>query len=170
MSKDVPEIAVTGSGWMGRGVGSIWTLVRNVFSGVNNEIQIAAYTISESDGEFFELLDDALARKTRVMLIVNRFFDQDPNVRDRLVALSKKHSNFILKNFEPDDSREDLHAKLIVIDHSVALVGSANLTWKGMVMNHEIMVRLTGESAQTVGKLIDRLSKYSYCKPVDGKR
>jgi len=166
VSKNEPEIAVTGNGWMGKGVGSIWSLVKDAFSKVNNEIQIAAFAITESRGEFFELLGDALARKTRVLMIVNRFYDQDLAVRQKLAELEEKYDNFILKNFEPDDSREDLHAKLIVIDHSIALVGSANLTWKGLVMNHEIMIKLTGSAAQAIGGLIDRLSKHPACKPV----
>ena len=90
----------------------------------------------------------------------------DENVKVKLVELASKYKNFILMNFQPEDGREDLHAKLIVIDHKTALVGSANLTFKGMVMNHELTVKLTGHAAQTVGSLIDRLSKHPECKRI----
>jgi len=166
VTDDELEIAVTGNGWMGQGIGSIKSLLKNVFSNVNNEIQIATYSITESTGEFFEMLDNELARKTRVMMIVNRFDNQKENIKVKLVGLASKYQNFILMNFQPKDGREDLHAKLIVIDHKTALVGSANLTFKGMVMNHELTVKLTGHAAQTVGSLIDRLSKHPECKRI----
>lgn len=160
------EIAVTGNAWLGKGVGSIWTMIRKTFDPVPDNIKIAAYAVTESDGEFFELLDDVLTRKAKVTMIVNRFYKQNASAQKKLIELQEDHKdNFVLLNFDPQDGREDLHAKLIVADQ-VALVGSANLTWKGMVMNHELMVRLTGEPAHSVGELIHKLSKHPECKQV----
>ena len=65
MIDDELEIAVTGNDWMGQGIGSIKSLLKNVFSNVNNEIQIATYSITESTGEFFEMLDNELAKKNK---------------------------------------------------------------------------------------------------------
>ena len=161
------EIAVTGSGWIGQGTGSIKSLLKDVFSNVDNEIQIATYSITESRGEFFEMLDNELARKTRVLMIVNKLYEQDKNATTKLVSLASRYPNFVLMNFQPEDDREDLHAKIIVIDHKTALVGSANLTFKGMVMNHELMVKFKGEPAHTVGSLVDRLSKHPECKRIN---
>lgn len=96
--------------------------------------------------------------------LINRFSSQPESVQERLLKLADKYRNLVLRDFNPDDNREDLHAKLIVIDHSTALVGSANLTWKGMVMNHELMVKLSGKSANAIGELLDRLSKS--CTPI----
>lgn len=166
MTDDEIEIAVTGNGWIGQGIGSIKSSLKDIFSNVNNEIQIATYSITENTGEFFEMLDNELARKTRVLMIVNRFYDQNKNVKMLLNELAVKYKNFILMNFEPEDKREDLHAKLIVIDHQTALVGSANLTFRGMIMNHELAVKITGDAAQTVGALIDRLSKHPECNRI----
>lgn len=161
------EIAVTGNRWMGKGTGSIWTLVKEAFSKATNEIQIATYAITESSAGFFDLLDDALARRTRVTMIINRFSSQPESVQERLLELAEKYNNLVLRDFNPEDRREDLHAKLIVIDHSIALAGSANLTWKGMVMNHELMVKLSGKSANAIGELLDRLAKS--CTPIPTK-
>jgi len=160
-----PKIAVTGNRWMGKGTGSIWTLVREAFSEATNEIQIATYAITESSGGFFDLLENALARRTRITMVINRFSSQSETVQERLLALADKYKNLILKDFNPEDTREDLHAKLIVIDHVIALVGSANLTWKGMVMNHELMIKMTGHAANSIGELIDRLSKHCETLP-----
>jgi len=166
IDSEEPEIAVTGNAWLGKGIGSIWTMVRNSFNPIPNNIKIAAYAVTEGDGEFFELLDNVLTRKANVTMIINRFYNQDEPAREKLLKLQEEHmDNFVLLNFDPEDKREDLHAKIIVADQ-VALVGSANLTWKGMVMNHELMVRLTGEPANSVAELIHKLSKHPECKPV----
>lgn len=158
-----PEIAVTGDFWLGKGLRSIWSLVKDTFSKAESEIQIAAYAIGENSDEyeFFELLKGVLARGISVLLIVNRFGTQRESVRRALVELADKYRNLVLKDFSPQDRREDLHAKLLVIDHSTALIGSANLSFKGMVANHEVMVRLSGKTAHSLGELLDRLSKNS---------
>lgn len=161
------EIAVTGSGWIGQGIGSIKSSLKDAFSNVENEIQIATYSITESHGRFFAMLDDQLARKTRVLMIVNRLYGQNKKATAKLVSLASEYPNFVLMNFQPVDDREDLHAKIVVIDHKTALVGSANLTFKGMVMNHELMVKFKGESAHVVGSLVDRLSKHPECKRIN---
>jgi len=165
---DEIQIAVTGDKWMGKGIGSISTLIQETLEKDINEIQIVTYSVSENSTEFFEHLDNLLVRKTKVMMIVNRFSKQPAEVQKILLDLVGNYDNFILKDFNPEDRREDLHAKLIVIDHSIALVGSANLTWKGMVSNHEIMVKLTGNTASVVGDLVDRLSRN--CENISGNR
>jgi len=150
-------IAATGSAWTGKGVRSIWSLIRESFISAKREIIIAAYSLSESP-DFYKILDDCLIRGIRILLIVNRFDFQPAGVKNSLISLGNKYNNFILKDFNPADRREDLHAKIVVIDHSVALIGSANPTWKGMIMNHEIMVRISGRRAAEIAELVDRLS------------
>jgi phosphatidylserine/phosphatidylglycerophosphate/cardiolipin synthase-like enzyme len=158
-----PEVAVTGNFWLGRGLSSIWSLVRDSISRAESEIQIAAYAIGENSDEyeFFELLRGVLARGIRVLMIVNRFSNQREPVRKTLLEFASKYNSFVLKDFNPQDTREDLHAKLIVVDHTTALVGSANLSFKGMVANHELMVRLLGKTAYFIGELLDKLSANS---------
>ena len=82
-----------------------------------------------------------------MLMVVNRFANQRESVRKSLLELARKYNTFVIKSFNPQDKREDLHAKLIVIDHSAALVGSANLSFKGMVANHEVMVKMSGKMA-----------------------
>lgn len=165
-----PEVAVTGDFWLGRGLRSIWTVVKDSISKADNEIQIAAYAIGENSDEyeFLALLKGALARGIRVLMIVNRFDYQRESVQNALLELAGKYPNFALKSFKPHDKREDLHAKLIVIDHATALVGSANLSFKGMVANHEVLVKLSGKTAYSVGELLDRLTANS--ESIEGGR
>jgi phosphatidylserine/phosphatidylglycerophosphate/cardiolipin synthase-like enzyme len=161
------EIAVTGRAWMGKGVGSIWTMIEENVLQATDEILSAAYAISKNSPELFDLIEKVLVKGIRVVLIVNRFGSQPDIVRERLLGLNKRFKDFILKDFSPQSTSEDLHAKLLVIDHSVALVGSANLTWKGMILNHELMVRISGKSASEIGKLVDRLSASEDTRPME---
>ncbi len=94
---DEIEIAVTGSYWMGRGTGSIWSLVHDSFTKAVDEILITAYTISSETKEFFNLLDNTLARGVRITIIINRFSTQPNIVQRRILNLSRKHKHFILK-------------------------------------------------------------------------
>jgi phosphatidylserine/phosphatidylglycerophosphate/cardiolipin synthase-like enzyme len=163
LSDSGPEVAVTGDFWLGRGMSSIWSMVKDSMSKAENEIQIAAYAIGENSDEyeFFELLKEVLVRGVRVLIIVNRFANQRESVQKILLGLASKYRSFVIKDFNPHDKREDLHAKLIVIDHTTALVGSANLSFKGMVANHELMLRVSGKTAYSIGELLDRLSANS---------
>lgn len=64
---------------------------------------------------------------------------------------------FEVLDFRPEHRFEDLHAKIIVVDREDALVGSANLTWKGLVGNHELAIVISGKTASSIGTLLDKL-------------
>lgn len=51
-----------------------------------------------------------------------------------------------------------LHAKVLVADRKSAVVGSANLSWGGMVTNNEVALLVQDNSAWTLASLIDRLA------------
>ena len=121
------KLAVTGSSWMKRGVGSIQSLMRETLSKAKDEVLIAAYSIS-ANKEFLQMLEDLLIRGIRVSIIANKFNNQHKSVQKILKKMGSKYNKFILFSFEPADDFEDLHAKLIVVDHSSALVGSANIS------------------------------------------
>lgn len=152
------KIAVTGDSWMRRGTGSIESLIRDSFSKANDEVLIAAYSVSDNR-DFIKMLEDLLVRGIRVAMIINRFYKQDAGTQKTLKELCKKYKNMLIFNFEPASELEDLHAKLIVIDHSYALVGSANLSGRGFFRNHELMVQLSGKAASEIGFLIDTLRR-----------
>jgi phosphatidylserine/phosphatidylglycerophosphate/cardiolipin synthase-like enzyme len=158
-NSDSFDVSVTGKCWMGERIGSISAMVQEALSKAQNEIQITAYSISDNAIDFFYVLEKILSRRIRVLLIVNRFQNQSYFVKKKLLELNNRFKKeLILKDFAPVNEAEDLHAKLVVIDHTVALIGSANLTWKGMILNHEIMVKVTGRSGWQIGNLIDKLS------------
>jgi len=51
----------------------------------------------------------------------------------------------------------DLHAKVIVIDRRLALVGSSNLSRRGLLTNHELALVVEGPAVAEIGRAMDRL-------------
>ena len=164
------ELAVSGSAWLGKGDISIWTMIEECVSAAEEEISIAAYSVSENSYMIFDLIEKVLQRGLRVLILINRLNSQPPVVKSRLISLNDNFLNLKLLSFEPSNKAEDLHAKIIVIDRSIALIGSANLTWKGLVNNHEIMLRFNGNTAWKLGNLIDRLSSNTSAKLLNKKQ
>jgi cardiolipin synthase len=163
---DKVTIVVTGLAWMGHGIGSIYTTIEELLTSACDEVQIAAYGITAGAKEFIELIAGCLSRGLIVTLIVNKFGNQPKEIQTTIGELAQRYPHFTLLEFKPMEKNEDLHAKLIVVDRSRALIGSPNLTWKGLVSNHELAVLVDGPAAGTVASLLDLLAKDSRTRPV----
>lgn len=156
------SISVTGDLWLGKkNIDSILNTLRTVLSAADHSVKMTAYSLTYST-EFFDPLEDVLKKGIPVTLLINRYEKKDFNgVRSLVSRLIRDYPNFVVKDFNPDDG--DLHAKIVVIDHQLencqALIGSANLSWRAIARNHEILIKLTGESAETVGDLFELISK-----------
>ncbi len=156
------NISVTGDLWLGKkNIDSILNTLRTVLCDAEHSVKMTAYSLTYST-EFFELLESILKKGIPVTLIINRYAKEDfDGVRNLVSRLIRNYPNFIVKDFNPDDG--DLHAKIVVIDHQLdncqALIGSANLSWRAIAKNHELLIKLTGESAETVGDLFDLISQ-----------
>jgi cardiolipin synthase len=152
-------IVVTGLAWMGHGIRSIDSTIEEMLTEASDEIQVATYTITKGAKGFIQLLSDCLNRGVRVTLILNRFGEQPRETQTAVAQLARQFPHFRLFEFNPEDKMEDLHAKLVVVDRSIALVGSSNLSWKGLTLNHELALLIKGPAAAKVGNLIDILGK-----------
>jgi phosphatidylserine/phosphatidylglycerophosphate/cardiolipin synthase-like enzyme len=150
-------IAVTGTAWMGGGVGSVQSAMEELLNKAEIEIQIAVYEMTAGATEFLNRLRACLATGVRVTMIINRYDDKPLSIRQRLEDMARRFPYFEILNFQPESSSEDLHAKILVVDRCKALVGSANLTWKGLVGNHELAVVVSGSVASKIAELVDRL-------------
>lgn len=154
-------VVVTGSAWMGKGIGSVESAIEDILHRAKEEIQVAAYQITEGGHPFLRLIEGSLSRGVRVTLIINKFRSQPLVVQKELDRLAVRFPHFTQIDFDPENRKQDLHAKIIVVDRSIALVGSPNLTWRGMVLNHELGVVLSGPIARTIGHLLDTLANDS---------
>lgn len=150
------EIVVSGLTWMGGGVGSIESAIEEILSKTKREILMTAYSIGKAE-RVFHLLHMALARGVVVHIVINRFEKQHGSVRRRLENLQKTFPHLYLYSFQPDNERGDLHAKILISDRTVAIIGSSNLSYSGMVVNHELAVLITGEKVEDVVRCVETL-------------
>jgi cardiolipin synthase len=157
MTASEPRVVATGPAWLGAGTGSVDSALEDLMRGAAREIQVAAYRVTTSASDFLRLLKSRLDAGVRVSLVINRLSAQDDSITRSLRDLARTYSHFELYDFQPKGEREDLHAKVIVVDRERALLGSANLTGRGLVANHELGVVLSGKIARDLGAALDRL-------------
>jgi len=154
--KTTVNIVVTGTEWLGGGVGSIETALEKLFRDACDEISISAYAISSGADIIFEWIETALNRGVRVKLLVNRLEGQPPDVVARIIKLVNNYPHMHLYLFLAQEI-SDLHAKIIVIDRKKALVGSSNLSQRGLMTNYEMGLVIEGPAASEIAGTMDRL-------------
>lgn len=158
MSDEHLRIVVSGSTWMGSGLGSIESALYRLFTQVNDEIIIVAYAISSATPLLFEQLATMLSRGIRVRCLINRFPDQPPGVQRHFQRLQHRFPHLLqVYSFTPQSDAADLHAKIILVDRYYALIGSANLSLRGLLDNHELGVVIEGAGAADIARAIDLL-------------
>jgi phosphatidylserine/phosphatidylglycerophosphate/cardiolipin synthase-like enzyme len=161
MSASSVKVVVTGIAWMGSGIGSIESTLEKLFREADQEIVMTVYSISTGSDMLFEWLEAALARGVKVRIVVNRFHSQHPGAVRRLLDLAGTYHHCQLFSFSGEEEN-DLHAKVIAIDRRVALVGSSNLSKRGLLANHELAVVVEGAEADVITSVLDRLLESQY--------
>jgi phosphatidylserine/phosphatidylglycerophosphate/cardiolipin synthase-like enzyme len=163
MSEEHLRVVVSGSSWMGSGLGSIESALYQLFSRANDEITIVAYAISSATPMLFQQLTMMLQRGIRVRLLVNRFPNQHPSVQQHFQSLHRGFPHLVqVYSFTPQSEEADLHAKIVLVDRYYALVGSANLSLRGLMDNHELGVVIEGAGAADIARAIDLLLASPY--------
>jgi len=69
--------------------------------------------------------------------------------------------------FTPPNNEADLHTKIILVDHKYALVGSANLSLRGLMDNHELGIVIEGAGVTEIAKAIKSLLASPYVSTVN---
>jgi phosphatidylserine/phosphatidylglycerophosphate/cardiolipin synthase-like enzyme len=165
MSQTDVFVAVTGLAWMGSGIGAIESAIERLFREAKSEITITAYAIGSSTDLLFEWLETALNRGVRINMVVNRLETQPDMVVSYLHRLVESFPHFFLYRF-PSDEEVDLHAKVIVVDRRIALVGSSNISRRGLLYNHELSILIRNSAAEDIARAVDLLIASKYVSPV----
>ena len=150
------RVVVTGTSWMGAGIGSIESAIDDLFRTATDEIILSVYTIGSGTDLLFRWLEGALTRGVQVSLIINALEDQPADVVRRLRDMKDRYRHFHLYDFL-GEAGSSLHAKAIVADHRVALIGSSNMSRRGLLANHELALLVEGEAAATAGQAMHAL-------------
>ena len=150
------RVVVTGTSWMGAGIGSIESAIDNLFRTATDEIILSVYTIGSGTDLVFRWLEGALTRGVQVSLVINALEGQPADVVKRLRDIDGRYQHFHLHNFL-GDAGSSLHAKAVIVDHRAALIGSSNMSRRGLLANHELALLVDGEAAATAGRAMDAL-------------
>ena len=164
------ELGVSGRFWIGKHkTMKNFDMVSKILKSAKSEIRITTYSLgmlrngNELD-KIFRILIDKSNSGVPVQIIVNRLEAQlkkNKTVREKMEVLKSMPDATVL-SFRPSDKRDisDLHAKIFTVDGETAILGSANLSFRGMFDNHEIMVKISGKKfVAQINQLIDELAE-----------
>ncbi len=150
---------VTGLAWMGTGVRSVQSALRDMLQSANQEVFLCAYSISSGANEILSEFERCLQRGVKLTVIINRFEEQPKDIQTYFLKLKSSYSYCKVYDFKNDN--EELHAKLVVVDRAIALVGSANLSMRGMRQNYELGIILRDSEVQIINQCVDALLNFS---------
>lgn len=157
-SDDYGPIVATGGEWLGGGIGSALSALHALLGSARNEIHVLAYSITSGSDELTTLLADRLSEGKSVTMIVNRLNEQPAGVVTMLNSMTK-YMHFHLYSYDAEES--DLHAKAVVVDRRRAIVGSSNMSRRGLHQNFELGVIVEGKAAWNIAELVERLTTHS---------
>ena len=149
------EIVASGYRWVGYGIRSFLSEIREMLITARNEVSMTVYIIN--DMEIVELIKKAIDRGVFVEIFI--YIPDHSGITDaatKILGMKDRYPN--LKVIEVND--EVVHAKVIVMDGRKVLVGSANPTHAGFVTNYELgLVVESVEIAQKITLLLRRLGE-----------
>lgn len=167
---DHVSLAVTGPGWLGGGVPAVERMLADLVASAQQEIMLTAYSVTSGSDRIWTEFEQALATGIRVALVIDRLDQQHKDTRSLLFGLARRFPDaFALYDFTGQDERTGLHAKVLVVDRHVALVGSANLSLRGMVTAHEMATIVRGPTADRIAQRLDALISSPYVTRISGR-
>jgi phosphatidylserine/phosphatidylglycerophosphate/cardiolipin synthase-like enzyme len=151
------SVVATGLSWLGGGTRSVEQTLIALIGESSQEILVTAYSLTSGSGRVIDAIAASASAGVRCVFVINRLDQQRIDVQTRLADLVSLHPGRVVVHSFADTATEGLHAKVVVVDRRVALVGSANLTFHGMTASHELGLLVRGPAAGAVASAIDLL-------------
>ncbi len=166
---DIKAIGASGKVWMGFHSLDIADLLFSELEKAQTSIQISSFSTGNDNdvmNRFFNLLREKLAEPLmKISLIINDGDKEDSKTTFAKKKIQELESDYPEKFFpqffiqtKVGNLHKILHAKLVVIDGVTALIGSANLSKGALESNYEIMLKVTGDVAVNLSKMLSDLS------------
>ena len=155
MSRNRVTLLVTGLEIFAPSIRSIDSAVQELICNAKDEILVVAYLLTEAASGIIDRLRESAEKGVKITMLIDNIECQERTVIERLKTLAR-HPNVRILSFSDPHGRH-LHAKVIVADRKRAVIGSANLSWGGMVTNYEIGVLIEGETVWKLANVIDKL-------------
>ena len=156
----VDGISASGKDWYNGLAGELSHMFFKTIASAQDSIQISTYSLGKNNpevNEFFDKIEEQLTSERNVNIIVdseNTYQFARKKMRD---LKSRFPNRFTYQIFESES--KSLHAKLLVVDRKIALVGSANISKRALVSNYEIMLKVSGRAAADISLMLDNLRK-----------
>ena len=170
----VEAIGASGKAWVGFHAVDIADLFFNEIKLANKSIQISSFAIGHKSEEmdiFFNILEEQLENpQMKINVMVNddrKNKTLTPYARKRLADIQSCFpTRFFPQYFKQEKNKnlnKILHAKITVIDGKIALIGSANISKGALESNYEIMLKVSGQAAVKLSKMLSHLSQQIRC-------
>ena len=144
--------------FLGQRVRGTGPAILEILNRSKDQIHILAYDITSNAVEFLNELELALTRGRKITLIVDgKRIGERADLRSRFLEWKSKFEYFTFVEFFRDDKM--LHAKVVIADRNVAVIGSANFTAGGFENNYEVGVLLKGKEVRTLASIIDKIAE-----------
>lgn len=155
MGKSNVKVIASGTEFVGNGIRSIEGVMHDIVSKSRNEIWFVTFNLGIASDPIIELFNKCLERGVTINLVANHFDDQPKKIIKKLMNLVNRYSYFNIYDFNREGAI--LHAKIVVVDGSKAIVGSANLSYNAMVKNHEMALLVDGNVVTDIVISLKRL-------------
>lgn len=150
------EIVSTNPDILKLGIRSTEPTMLDLINDAKDEIQILSYAVTNGAEKVLHALRSALSRGVKVNFVLNSEEEMDFGVVLSLRSLAKNYRHCKIYIFDSNGT-QDLHAKIMVSDREKAVVGSSNLTARGLIWNLEIGFLIEDEIIWKLSEVIDRI-------------
>jgi len=167
----IEGIAASGSGWSTGNASDIKDMFYNTLREAKNLIQISTFSLGNDNdevNEFFKIIEERLRSERTVNIIVNDNGKKNGTcsqyAKKTMKKLEEKFPEKFLPQYFKSTKSKILHAKITVVDRTIALIGSANISKYALASNYEIMLKIgthdkPAPAAGTISIMLENLSE-----------
>lgn len=139
----------------GSGIRLTLPVMKNLINSAEADITVIGYDVSK---ELPDILGP-LTRKSELGVMITVLFDKlEEKVEFLKWARQLRNKKLYSRPYDPSNPYSSLHAKCLIVDRKVVMLGSPNLTYHGLFKNIEmsIVIREPGAVAEFV-RMTDQL-------------
>ena len=158
---DEVEIVWTGPQKIGTDVRRTEPTINQLLRSAKKKVTIIDYRITVGAEEIIEQLNSCLDDGVEIDLIVDDDRKNRKHIRKCFSEINTVRPRIFYREGE-ESKMYKVHAKVIVIDDTEMLIGSANLTHHGTEVNFELGVLIRGPIAKEMRNLLEKMIEDKY--------
>ena len=123
------------------GVRSTERSMLELIYGAKDELQIISYAITTGANKVLTAIGEALSRGVKLTFVINGNEELSQRIVASLNSLKDKYNHSKIYVFNSGEN-VDLHAKIMVADRKLAIIGSSNLTSRGLIWKLDSLLKI----------------------------